>query len=63
MLVRASGEAQAVEVEQPPKRDRTEYDRKFAWYQGQLDSRLSHWFVPSFTLRVRLKNLARPLWY
>jgi hypothetical protein len=26
-----------VEVELTPKRDRTDYDRKLAWYMGQLD--------------------------
>jgi hypothetical protein len=50
-----------VEVELTPKRDRTEYDRKLAWYMGQLDYRQVHWFVPSFTLREQLRNLARQL--
>src|SRR6266566_6541463 len=61
VLVRASGHSEAVEVELTPKRDRTEYERKLAWYQGQLDYQVVHWFVPSFTLRERLKNLARQL--
>ena len=59
VLVRASGQAEAVEV--TPKRDRTEYDRKLAWYMGQLDYRQVHWFVPSFTLRERLVSLAHQL--
>jgi len=61
VLVRASGRAEAVEVELTPKRDRTEYDHKLAWYQGQLDFQVVHWFVPSFTLRERLVRLAYEL--
>src|SRR5712692_5777642 len=61
VLVRASGTSEAVEVELTPKRDRTEYDHKLAWYQGQLDYQLVHWFVPSFTLRERLVRVAYEL--
>src|SRR6266851_688120 len=61
VLVRASGRAEAVEVELTPKRDRTEYDHKLAWYQGQLDYQVVHWFVPSFTLRERLVRVAYEL--
>ena len=61
VLVRASGQAEAVEVELTPKRDRTEYDHKLAWYQGQLDFQVVHWFVPSLTLRERLLRISYEL--
>lgn len=61
VLVRANGQAEAVEVELTPKRDRTEYDRKLAWYMEQLDYRRVHWFVPSSTLRERLVRIAHEL--
>jgi hypothetical protein len=61
VLIRASGQAEAAEVELTPKRDRTEYDRKLAWYMGQLDYRQVHWFVPSPTLRERLVTLTHQL--
>ena len=61
VLVRANGRAEAVEVELTPKRDRTEYDRKLAWYMGQLEYRRVHWFVPSSALRERLVRVAHQL--
>ena len=36
VLVRANAIEEAIEVELTPKRDRREYDRKLAWYAGQL---------------------------
>jgi hypothetical protein len=51
VLVRANAIEEAIEVELTPKRDRREYDRKLAWYAGQLRYGRAQWFVPSFTLR------------
>jgi len=39
VLVRANAIEEAIEVELTPKRDRREYDRKLAWYAGQLRCR------------------------
>jgi len=61
VLVRASGQQEAIEVELSPKRDRTEYDRKLAWYLGQLHYQQVHWFVPSPSLRHRLTRVAHDL--
>ena len=58
VLVRQNGQAEAVEVELTPKRDRDEYDRKLQWYVGQLEYRHVHWFAPSATLRERLTRVA-----
>src|ERR1700681_4049349 len=61
VLVRATAIEEAIEVELTPKRDRREYDRKLAWYAGQLRFGRVQWFVPSFTLRERLLGVAREL--
>jgi hypothetical protein len=61
VLVRANGQAEAVEVELTPKRDRTEYDRKLGWYLGQLHYTRVHWFAPSPALRDRLRRVAHNL--
>ena len=61
VLVRATGQQEAIEVELSPKRDRTEYDRKLSWYLGQLHYQQVHWFVPSPSLRHRLTTVARNL--
>src|ERR1700681_1701142 len=61
VLVRANAIEEAIEVELTPKRDRREYDRKLAWYAGQLRYGRAQWFVPSFTLRERLMVVAHEL--
>jgi len=61
VLVRANGQEEAVEVELSPKRDRTEYDRKLAWYTNQLHYRRVHWFAPSASLRGRLLRTVKTL--
>ncbi|MBV9173387.1 MAG: replication-relaxation family protein [Chloroflexi bacterium] len=61
VLVRSNSRLEAVEIELTPKRERTEYDRKLAWYTSQLDFSRLHWFVPSSTLRDRLRNVAQTL--
>src|ERR1700730_1655111 len=61
VLVRANGIEEAIEVELTPKRDRREYDRKLAWYAGQVRYGCVQWFVPSFTLRERLMGVAHEL--
>ena len=61
VLVRSSGQEEAVEVELTPKRDRTEYDRKLGWYLGQLHYTRVHWFAPSPALRDRLIRVAQDL--
>ena len=61
VLVRSSGQEEAVEVELTPKRDRTEYDRKLGWYLGQLHYTRVHWFAPSPALRDRLVRVAHDL--
>jgi hypothetical protein len=61
VLVRANHRHEAVEVELSPKRDRTEYDRKLSWYLGQVHYRRVHWFAPSFSLRERLRRVAREI--
>ena len=50
-----------MEVELTPKRDRTEYDRKLSWYLGQVHYHRVHWFAPSFSLRDRLRRVAREI--
>jgi len=61
VLVRANHREEAVEVELTPKRDRTEYDRKLSWYLGQVHYQRVHWFAPSFSLRERLRRVAREI--
>src|SRR5712691_6360119 len=61
VLVRANHRQEAVEVELSPKRDRTEYDRKLSWYQGQMHYGRVHWFAPSPTVRDRLVRTAHDL--
>ena len=61
VLVRANHRHEAVEVELSPKRDRTEYDRKLSWYLGQVHYHRVHWFAPSFSLRDRLRRVAREI--
>jgi len=61
VLVRADHRQEAVEVELSPKRDRTEYDRKLSWYLGQVRYQRVHWFAPSFSLRERLRRVAREI--
>jgi hypothetical protein len=61
VLVRANHRHEAVEVELTPKRDRTEYDRKLSWYLGQVHYQRVHWFAPSFSLRERLRRVAREI--
>src|SRR5579859_4932632 len=61
VLVRANHRVEAVEVELTPKRDRTEYDRKLNWYLGQAHYRRVQWFAPSFSLRDRLRRVARDI--
>src|SRR5207302_4844748 len=58
VLVRSNGQQEAIEVELSPKRDRTEYDRKLGWYMGQFHYSRVHRFVPSASLRDRLKRVA-----
>src|SRR5262249_25110156 len=58
ILVRSTGHQEAVEVELTPKRDRTEYDRKLAWYASQLHFSKVRWFAPSPSLRVRISHVA-----
>ncbi len=57
VLARANQRQEAVEVELTPKRDRTEYDRKLDWYQGQTYYQRVHWFAPSSSLRDRLRRV------
>ena len=61
MLVRANHRHEAVEVELSPKRDRTEHDRKLSSYLGHVHYHRVHWFAPSFTLRERLRRVAREI--
>ena len=61
VLIRANAIEEAIEVELTPKRDRREYGRKLAWYAGQLRYGRVQWFVPSFTLRERLVDVAREM--
>ena len=61
VLVRANHQQEAVEVELSPKRDRTECDRKLSWDLGQVHYQRVHWFAPSFSLRERLRRVAREI--
>jgi hypothetical protein len=61
VLVCANAIEKAIEEELTPKRDRREYDRKLAWYAGQLSYGCVQRFVPSFILRERLMGVAREL--
>ncbi len=61
VLLRSGGQAEAVEVELSPKRDRTEYDRKLGWYASQLHCTRVLWFAPSPARRDRLTRVAKTL--
>jgi hypothetical protein len=60
ILVRANGQAEAVEVELTPKRDRTEYDRKLAWYVSVERDHQPGACLPVLRAHTRGEVAARP---